>query len=316
MPRPTSLMLSRCCITWMRPSTAPRMPIVGENPPADSNTAGSRSSSSVIESRLTRMILRKSAGSVPSTASIRVCFRNGSSIAARSLSSETSPLRRALLANATIWRIRCPSSLRGALKTCTRLRNASTTVVSGNCNSTAPIVPPKTISAAVGCRIWPTFPPSIINPAIMPSMAKNAPPTLALSIETSSENDRLVLLLGVAFLLRFLCQNTGRFCRIQAYQRSRPLQIAKMMQPPRHHSQQPRAIRQDPFHNFRDLLAHNQLLSIDQGQHRIRRCLRGLDQVAVDHHRPAIQPRQFDHRPILFASIIGSPSQTLKKQNK
>ena len=27
-------------MTWMRPSTAPRIPMVGENPPADSNTAG------------------------------------------------------------------------------------------------------------------------------------------------------------------------------------------------------------------------------------------------------------------------------------
>ena len=45
---------------------------------ADSNTAGSRSSFSVAESRTTCMILRSSAGSVPSTASITDCRRNGS----------------------------------------------------------------------------------------------------------------------------------------------------------------------------------------------------------------------------------------------
>ena len=50
----------------------------GENPPADSKTAGSRSSPSVMESRLTCMMLRRSPGSVPSTASIMVCFRKGS----------------------------------------------------------------------------------------------------------------------------------------------------------------------------------------------------------------------------------------------
>ena len=60
------------------------------------------------------MILRNSTGSVPSTASISVCFRNGSWMACRSASSETTPLRRALLANATSSRISCVSCLRGA----------------------------------------------------------------------------------------------------------------------------------------------------------------------------------------------------------
>ena len=52
-------------------------------------------------------------------------------------------------------------------------RNAATTVGSGNCSSTAPMVPPKTIRAAVGCRIWPRLPPSISRPATMPAMARN-----------------------------------------------------------------------------------------------------------------------------------------------
>ena len=67
------------------------------------------------------MILRNSLGSVPSTASIRACLRNGSWMVCRSASSETTPLRRALLAKATS-RLRAASfCLRGAEKTCARL---------------------------------------------------------------------------------------------------------------------------------------------------------------------------------------------------
>ena len=54
-----------------------------------------------VESRLTCMILRSSLGSVPSTASISACLRKGSWMVCRSLSSETTPLRRALLAKVT-----------------------------------------------------------------------------------------------------------------------------------------------------------------------------------------------------------------------
>jgi hypothetical protein len=77
---------------------------------------------SMVESRLTRMILRNSLGSVPSTASMRVCLRKGSWMVCRSLSSETTPLRRALLAKATSWRMSWSLCLRGAAKTCARLR--------------------------------------------------------------------------------------------------------------------------------------------------------------------------------------------------
>ena len=94
------------------------------------------------------------------------------------------------------------------------------------------------------------------------------------------------------------------------------LQIVEMVQTPRHHRQQPRAIHQNPLHDLGDLFAHNQLFSVDQGQHRIRRSLGSLDQVAVDYHRPAVQPGQFDHRAISFAPVIGDSRQTLKKENK
>jgi hypothetical protein len=77
------------------------------------------------ESRLTRMILRSSLGSVPSTASMRDRLRNGSWMVCRSASRLTTPLRRALLAKATSRRISSSFCLRGAEKTCARLRNAA-----------------------------------------------------------------------------------------------------------------------------------------------------------------------------------------------
>ena len=77
MPRPTSSMLSRCCMTWISPSTAPMMPMVGEKPPADSKTWGMCSSCSAWLSSSSSIILRSSCGSVPSTASMSDFFRKG-----------------------------------------------------------------------------------------------------------------------------------------------------------------------------------------------------------------------------------------------
>ena len=56
------------------------------------------------------------------------------------------------------------------------------TVGRGNCSITAPSVPPKTIIAAVGWRIWPRLPPSINSPATMAAIAMRTPMTLLLSI--------------------------------------------------------------------------------------------------------------------------------------
>src|SRR5258708_5602711 len=101
IPLPTSSILSRCCITWINPRTAPMMPMVGENPPAASNTCGIFSSCSSMLSSASSMILRSSCGSVPSTASIMERRRNGSWMLPNSPSSETMPSRRARLAYCT-----------------------------------------------------------------------------------------------------------------------------------------------------------------------------------------------------------------------
>src|SRR5580658_9215791 len=50
---------------------------------------------------------------------------------------------------------------------------------------TAPIVPPSTIMAAVGCRIWAIFPPSSSKPARIPPTARNIPTIVLLSTRSS-----------------------------------------------------------------------------------------------------------------------------------
>src|SRR5271169_6906560 len=52
---------------------------------------------------------------------------------------------------------------------------------SGNCSITAPRVPPRTMSAAVGWMICMIFPPSRVRPRIIPPAAMNTPAKLLLS---------------------------------------------------------------------------------------------------------------------------------------
>ncbi len=157
------------------------MPMVGENPPADSNTWGIVASCSCLLSSSSSIILRSSCGSVPSTASMSDFLRNGSSIFANSESSDTMPSRRALFAYLTISAISVAGSRLGSRKMCASLRNAESATGRGNWMSTAPMVPPNTIMAAVGCKICPRLPPSSNKPARIPPTASSTPPNVALS---------------------------------------------------------------------------------------------------------------------------------------
>src|ERR1039458_6104127 len=294
------------------------MPMVGENPPADSKTMGSRSSRSMVESRLTLMILRSSLGWVPSTASMRGCLRNGSWMVCRSASRETTPLRRALLAKETSRRMSWSFCLRGAAKTCARLRKAATTVVSGNWRSTAPRVPPKTIRAAVGCRIWPRLPPSMSNPAIMPATARKTPPILALSMNCSSRNQagrrRLHPSVSEGRIVPRWCRpGVGLARNVQAGDGNNTLQVAQRGQAPGHARQQARPVGQHPLRYLCAILADDQLFSVDQREHGVRGGLGGLDQIAVKYDRGAVEPGKFDHRPEnSFAGVIGRRRRKLK----
>ncbi len=71
--------------------------------------------------------------------------------------------------------------------------------------------------------------------------------------------------------------------------------FAKGGQPPGHRGQQARPVGEHPLHHLGAVLAHNQLFSIDEREHGVGRGLGGLDQVAVQHHRSAVEPGKFDH---------------------
>src|SRR5579863_5452893 len=189
-------------------------------------------------------------------------------------------------------------------KTWPSLRNAWITVPMGNCSNTAPKVPPKTMRAAVGCRIWPRLPPSISNPAMMPATASSTPPMLDASMflprrtcgsPQGKRSDRLCAGPGRPFR-----RNVAIAVQVEAGDGDDTLQIGDAGNPARHAGHQAGAVGKDSLDDFGAGFAHDELFAVDQGQHRIRRRLRGLDQVAVDHHRVAVEPGEFDH-------CIGAP---------
>src|SRR5882762_7647614 len=157
------------------------MPMVGQNPPADSNTLGMCSSCSAWLSSSSSIILRISLGSVPSTASINDFLKKGSATLLSSESRATIPSFLALCAYFTISPINCCGSREGSTNTPPNRLTAAKTTFNGNCSSTAPNVPPKTIIAAVGCTICAILPPSKNNPNKIPPSARNSPPKLLLS---------------------------------------------------------------------------------------------------------------------------------------
>ena len=61
------------------------------------------------------------------------------------------------------------------------------------------------------------------------------------------------------------------------------------------------------------VLAHNQLFSVDQREHSVRGGLGGLDQIAIQHNRRAVEPGEFDHLPRnSFAGVIGKRRERLR----
>ena len=80
------------------PSTAPMIPIVGANPPADSNTFASCSARASATSLSSSIIDRISSRSAPSTASSNAFRKYGSLALIASCSRLTSPFLRAITA--------------------------------------------------------------------------------------------------------------------------------------------------------------------------------------------------------------------------
>src|ERR1700733_3734779 len=285
-------MWSRCCMTWMRPMTAPMMPMVGEKPPADSKTAGMRASLSLTLSIWNSMMRRSSEGSVPSTASMRAWRRKGSATRGRSGSSETMPWRRALLAKETIWARRATPLLSRWRKSRARRRAAAKTVASGNWSITAPRVPPKTIMAAVGWSTWLRCPPSRSRPARMPASARKIPPRLPASIE---------LFLGVGgeggeagVLFRDGCDGEGRGP-------GEGLQISGGF------AVDVGAVGDGAIDDVFAALEDDDFFAIDEGEHGIGRGFGVLDEVAVDDQRIPVEPGEVNHGGAAPWPVVGYP---------
>src|SRR5271157_3479792 len=220
------------------------------------------------------IILRSSCGSVPSTASIRDFRKNGSWMAGRSASSETIPSLRALLAYTTSCRTICWGSSLRSTKTLASRRNAELTTGSGNCSITAPRVPPKTIIAAVGCKICEILPPSSNSPAMTPPTPTIKPATLLLST------------VGLRCAYRRVGEATGISELVAAGGRTAILGAAN----------DGAAELQDTFDHLPSGLAHHQLLAVEQGNDRVWRLLDIFDEVGVERQARVVQAGELDHR--------------------
>ena len=214
------------------------------------------------------MILRSSAGSVPSTASISVCFRNGSWMVCRSASSETTPVaarlvgKRDQLANQLrILLARRGKDVRQAAECRDHRGKRKLQQHRAHCAA-------KDDQRRGGLQ-------NLAQVAAFDQQSGNN----AGNGQKRSADARLIHVQLLDADSRIGCDSTARrqpigfgFAgrspawpgNIQARQRRDALQIAKVVQAPRHHSQQPRAIGQHPLHHLADLFAHNQLFSIDQ----------------------------------------------------
>src|SRR5208283_697038 len=258
----------------MSPNTAPMMPMVGEKPPADSKTLGMLSSCSAWLSSSNCIILRSSCGSVPSTASIRDFRMNGSWMEGKSASRETMPSLRALLANTTSCRTTCCGSSWRSKNTLMSRRNAAPTTGSGNWSITAPRVPPKTIIAAVGCRICEILPPSSRSPATTPPTPMANPAKLLLST------------VGLRSAWRRIGEAMGVCELVAAGGRSAILCASK----------DSAAELQHAFDHLPGGLAHHQLLAVEQGDDGVRRLLDIFDEVGVERQARVVQAGELDHR--------------------
>src|SRR2546425_7557337 len=127
------------------------------------------------------MVLRITSRSVPSTARLSALRRKGFWIALASCSSETIPLLRALVAYPMISSITACGFSSWSKKTMLSFLTAPMRVCMGVVTITAPIVPHRTMMAAVTCDTSLTLPPSITSPPKIPPKARIRPPRLARS---------------------------------------------------------------------------------------------------------------------------------------
>src|SRR5579875_1545467 len=172
--------------------------------------------------------------------------------------------------------MRFSGSLPASKNTCDMRLKLAITTGSGKATSTAPNVPPRTIIAAVGCRIWPIFPPSSVMPPIIPASATMTPAQLPLSTACTS----FCLLLQTATQ-----RQHGRRKRCKRRRQQAPTKIDNAVD------------------NFLDGLCYHDFISRNQCDDSVRRVLNELDQVRVHHDGFLIQSSEFNHSPDSFGPL-------------
>src|SRR5271167_5038204 len=195
-------------------------------------------------------------------------------MAGRSASSETMPSLRALLAKTTNCRTTCCGSSLGSEKTVISRRKAVPTTGNGNCSITAPSVPPKTIMAAVGCRICEILPPSSSRPATTPPTPTASPAKLLLSTAGLRCAGR-----GIGEAVRIgkvLMTGAGRTLA------GAPDDGATKLQ--------------HPLDHLTGGFTHHELLAVEQRDDRVRGLLDILNKVGVERQAGIVQANELDHR--------------------
>src|ERR1035438_1609559 len=226
--------------------------------------------------------------SVPSTARLRALRRNGSAIAAASVSRLTIPCLRALAACRINPSIAAAVSLVRSKKTAPTPLIARSTIAIGVVTNTAPKVPPRTIMAAVPCvRSW-MLPFSRSSPPIIPASARAIPEMVARSGRSPPVLAALMAVLwGASVIVGFAAAVVAMGSKGERLAVAGRRSVVVEHAPPELH---------DALHHCIGGLANAENLSGGQRDHGVRRDIDVLDQIRVEDHGREVQAGQPDHR--------------------
>src|SRR5579864_4517601 len=203
-------------------------------------------------------------------------------MASASFSRETMPLLRALVAYPMISSIMALGLWSGSKNIRPSFFTAPTRVRMGVVTITAPMVPLRTMMAAVTWAMSFTFPPSITRPPTMPPSARIRPPIDAKSILPPDFFAATGPLSAIGFVrsVRLAGRRSG-ICPAQ-----RTTEGAGNDRPPE---------LDNALHHFLGRLQDHDLLARGQGHDRIRGDLHVLDEIRVQDQRDVIQACELDH---------------------
>ena len=239
------------------------------------------------------MIARSSVGSVPSTASMSVFLQKGLlDLFQVAIERDDARLARLLRVADHLFQHQRGGSSPVSKNTAPRLPKASSTIGRGNWSITAPSVPPKTISAAVGCRICADFAALERQPEQDPAEGHEDAAEAALvhglrspvkiSRSSARDNSRAASAPDSSRLQGSVEHDSGTCAPVKA--------LVKLT---------------DPLQHLFDRFAHNQLFSRQQSDYGVGSRFNELDQVGVDDQWLIVQSSQV----VSFPSELCPPLQ-------